>query len=451
MRFIVISLSLAGMLLAQNRVDLTKQVQGILPTANGGTGNTSGPLPTGSGNKVVVTPADGSSGVSALRALVVADEAAAGASGSVQFNNAGKPGGNGALVPSALTTPAAPSVVAACAGTCATAYSYAVEAVTPVGRSLFGAVSVAVNNAVTLDGTHFNTITPPACQTYQTRYFVSRLTSPVFLTLVGVINCGSTLIDNGLPDQGARGNTVNTNQVFPGTDGISTPGALRAFRDSGLAVGPDYMVDQLYGQVGTVLASVGDAVYNQIADAGSCPGGTFPQCSGFFTVQYSYNANAPVKSAQIAQYFTEGALRDDGSAAFADFGITDQITGLNVLFVDNTGAQDQTGNMEGKQYFHDISFDGVLSKGGLVVSPPLSGTTASIGGGLLTAGTCASGTATVTGATTGMALVVTPVTYPGDGADWAGYVSGTNTVTVKVCGLVTVTPGVTAYNVRAIQ
>jgi len=80
-----------------------------------------------------------------------------------------------------------------------------------------------------------------------------------------------------------------------------------------------------------------------------------------------------------------------------------------------------------------------------------SGTTGSIGGGLLTAGTCASGTASVAGATTSMGVVATPVTYPGDGSTWLAYVSSAGTVTVKVCALIAVTPTASAYNVRVIQ
>jgi hypothetical protein len=62
-----------------------------------------------------------------------------------------------------------------------------------------------------------------------------------------------------------------------------------------------------------------------------------------------------------------------------------------------------------------------------------------------------SGTATVTGATTGMAVIATPVTYPGDGAIWKAYVSSADTVTVKVCGLTIVTPTASAYNVRVFR
>jgi hypothetical protein len=81
----------------------------------------------------------------------------------------------------------------------------------------------------------------------------------------------------------------------------------------------------------------------------------------------------------------------------------------------------------------------------------LRGTTGSVGGSVLTAGSCSSGTVSVTGATTAMAVTATPVTYPGDGNYWLGYVSSAGTVTVKVCAAVAGTPGASAYNVRVIQ
>jgi hypothetical protein len=82
---------------------------------------------------------------------------------------------------------------------------------------------------------------------------------------------------------------------------------------------------------------------------------------------------------------------------------------------------------------------------------PLTGTTASIGGSALAAGACASGTVNITGATTSMAVVATPATYPGDGMAWRPYVSAAGVVTVKVCADVAGTPTASAYNVRVIQ
>lgn len=88
------------------------------------------------------------------------------------------------------------------------------------------------------------------------------------------------------------------------------------------------------------------------------------------------------------------------------------------------------------------------ARGATGPSTVLSGITGSIGGGLLTAASCTSGTATVTGATVGMVATADPATYPGDGAQFQTYVSSANTVTVKVCALLLLTPVATTYAVR---
>lgn len=86
---------------------------------------------------------------------------------------------------------------------------------------------------------------------------------------------------------------------------------------------------------------------------------------------------------------------------------------------------------------------------------PLTGTTGSIGGSALLVNNCSTGTATVTGVSSAMTIQVTPVADPNGSTtqdyDWYGYVSGTSTVTVKVCALVAGTPTATTYNVRATQ
>jgi hypothetical protein len=88
---------------------------------------------------------------------------------------------------------------------------------------------------------------------------------------------------------------------------------------------------------------------------------------------------------------------------------------------------------------------------GVNLLPVLSGTTGKIGGRPLAAGACATGTAIVAQATTAMAVMVTPVTYPGDGLFWNGYVSSANTVTVKLCAAGATTPEAIAFNVRVVQ
>lgn len=79
----------------------------------------------------------------------------------------------------------------------------------------------------------------------------------------------------------------------------------------------------------------------------------------------------------------------------------------------------------------------------------LSGTTSSIGGGSLTAGTCASGTATVTGAVVGHTVGVSASdgTLPNALATLSASVTSINTVTVQVCAIAIVTPTAKTYNV----
>lgn len=98
---------------------------------------------------------------------------------------------------------------------------------------------------------------------------------------------------------------------------------------------------------------------------------------------------------------------------------------------------------------------GVIQDSGQVPAlPTLSGTTGSIGGGLLSAGSCATGTATVSGATTSMVAVAQPsdgTNIQGVGVNVSAVVTSSNTVTVSVCALLIVTPAAKTYNVRVLQ
>ncbi len=88
-------------------------------------------------------------------------------------------------------------------------------------------------------------------------------------------------------------------------------------------------------------------------------------------------------------------------------------------------------------------------------SAVLSGTTAAIGGGALTPGSCVAGTVTVTGATSAMVATASPSTDPDStlstGVAIYSFVSATNTVTVRICAIVAVTPTAVTYNVRVLQ
>ena len=91
-----------------------------------------------------------------------------------------------------------------------------------------------------------------------------------------------------------------------------------------------------------------------------------------------------------------------------------------------------------------------LTVAGVPVLGRLAGTTPSLGGTGLTQGSCSTVTATVTGATVGMAVNVTPATDPGTGFYWYGFVSSANTITARVCSGQggTNTPVASAYAIR---
>lgn len=83
-------------------------------------------------------------------------------------------------------------------------------------------------------------------------------------------------------------------------------------------------------------------------------------------------------------------------------------------------------------------------------APASTASTASIGGSALLVGACTSGTANVTGATTSMVAVASPVTAQPNGVQWQAYVSSAGIVTVNVCAIVAITPTSSVYNVRVI-
>ena len=120
------------------------------------------------------------------------------------------------------------------------------------------------------------------------------------------------------------------------------------------------------------------------------------------------------------------------------------------------GAGVTTGPTTGTTVDHLVTYtggNGQTKDSGITIQAvtPMVGTTPSIGGSALTAGQCASGTVGVANATTTMAVVVSPTTYPGDGMAWRGYVSAAGTVTVKVCAEIAGTSAASTYNVRVIQ
>lgn len=96
---------------------------------------------------------------------------------------------------------------------------------------------------------------------------------------------------------------------------------------------------------------------------------------------------------------------------------------------------------------------GSLTVAGGSVKPNLTGTTGSLGGTGLNQGQCSTTTVSITGAASGMGVNATPAADPGTGFVWYGFVSSSNTVTVRVCSAQggTNTPTATTYAVRVFQ
>lgn len=97
-----------------------------------------------------------------------------------------------------------------------------------------------------------------------------------------------------------------------------------------------------------------------------------------------------------------------------------------------------------------IQVEGINKTGSLSVKGYLTGTTGSIGGGLLLAGATSSGTVTVSGATTAMGCNASPVSgnpSSGLGISVNCKVTSANTVTVWVGAVIAGTPAASTYAV----
>jgi len=122
-----------------------------------------------------------------------------------------------------------------------------------------------------------------------------------------------------------------------------------------------------------------------------------------------------------------------------------------------SGSGAPTGScIDGSSYVDSSTGYQWTCKGGWKLSATsaiLTGTTGSIGGGLLAVGASASGTATITGATVGMACIA----QASDGTNMAALgatpmctVTATNTVTVNLVAIVALTPASKIYSVKVI-
>lgn len=156
----------------------------------------------------------------------------------------------------------------------------------------------------------------------------------------------------------------------------------------------------------------------------------------------------PVTNGGIGVGTLTGLALGNGTSAFSAYGgtsCTNQFPrSLNASGVATCSSVSLTADVSGVL---PVANGGTGSSTAII----LSGTTGSIGGGALLAGQCSSGTVTITGATTSMVALADPNTYPGDGTIWDGQVTSANTVTVKVCAIVALSPNASTYNVRVLQ
>ncbi|HEX4774984.1 MAG TPA: hypothetical protein VH234_05715 [Candidatus Saccharimonadales bacterium] len=114
----------------------------------------------------------------------------------------------GAFVNTAVSTPAAPTVVATCVSSCTTTWGYKVTAYDGLGETLASTETQITNGAATLNGTNFNTITPSRVSG-AVSYKVYRTTAggtPATTGLIGTIAGGAStfsLSDTGLAASGS--------------------------------------------------------------------------------------------------------------------------------------------------------------------------------------------------------------------------------------------------------
>ena len=78
-------------------------------------------------------------------------------------------------------------------------------------------------------------------------------------------------------------------------------------------------------------------------------------------------------------------------------------------------------------------------------------TSASFGNVALVLGKCTSSTVSVPGAPTSSVVMVSPVTFPGQGVLWEGYMASVGTAVINLCVTTGTTPTASKYNVRIIR
>jgi hypothetical protein len=223
-----------------------------------------------------------------------------------------------------------------------------------------------------------------------------------------------------------------------------------SLENAGGTVGPGTSTQIAVFSTQGVLTSFQGFTYNSTSQFMSIPQGvttnTFSAPTGFdMTVSAGAGAVAGIGHDIILQ--AGNAQSGKGGSILIQPGIDDGggpglVNIRGVLINPYTGGSGFTFSFPNKSGVFALTSD--------LPATILTGTSPSIGGGILTAGSCTSATTTVAGATSTMVVSVTPVTYPGDGTVWMGYVSLTNEVTTKVCTVATLTPAASVYRLRVL-
>ena len=271
------------------------------------------------------------------------------------------------------------------------------------------------------------------------------LTGEAFNIIHPYVNIGAGVTISGIAE------LFEASALNDGTISGTLAGSLNIFTNSGT------------GTIGNFTAYKTSATNNNIA-AGSMANYTGFECGGvtgsgsaptFNWCMVNRDSTASIVSAGGVRIGGLGNSNGPGTLAIngpdasgGTFPLFIKSTTSNLFYVADDGSVNiPTGTLT----VTNNATIGTLTVAGASVKAPLSATSASIGGGALLAGACASTSTTVTGAAVGMAAVATPNTYPGDGNIWLAYPSAANTVTVKVCAVVAMTPTASTYNLRIFQ
>lgn len=127
-------------------------------------------------------------------------------------------------------------------------------------------------------------------------------------------------------------------------------------------------------------------------------------------------------------------VTSDGATGLKEVAAPASLSGFSNLYADSTAHQLKLSNNAGS-YFQ--------------VAQVITATSAAFATAT-TAGTCVQSTTAVTGATTAMAVSISPVSTPGVGSQWSAFVSSAGNVTINECAVAVSAGGTIAFNIRVL-